>query len=107
MVKPKTILCMENLLCHNLQLLKADWKYQLGHVNGGGLVAKSCPTLAIPWTIACQALCPCDSPGENTGVGCHFLLQRIFPTQQLNPGILHCRQILYQLSYEGHPIIYS
>ena len=46
---------MENLLCHNLQLLKADWKYQLGHVNGGGLVAKSCPTLAIPWTVACQA----------------------------------------------------
>ena len=95
MVKPKTILCMENLLCHNLQLLKADWKYQLGHVNGGGLVAKSCPTLAIPWTVACQALCPCDSPGENTGVGCHFLLQRIFPTQESNPGILHCRQNLY------------
>ena len=49
---------MENLLCHNLQLLQADWKYQLVHVNGGGLVAKSCLTLAIPWTVACQALCP-------------------------------------------------
>ena len=35
---------------------------------------------------------PWDSPGKNTGVGCHFLLQRIFPTQGLNLGLLHCRQ---------------
>src|SRR5574337_139169 len=34
---------------------------------------------------------------KNTGVGCHFLLQGIFPTQELNPGLLHCRQVLYQL----------
>ena len=33
-------------------------------------------------------------------MGCHFLLQGIFPTQELNPGLLHCRQILYQLSYD-------
>ena len=33
-----------------------------------------------------------DSPGKNTGVGCHTLLQGIFPTQELNPGLLHCRQ---------------
>ena len=39
-----------------------------------------------------------DSPGKNTGVGCHFLLQGIFPAQELNPGLLHCRQILYRLS---------
>ena len=42
-----------------------------------------------------------DSPGKNTGVGCHALLQGIFPTQKLNPGLLHCRHILYQPSYEG------
>ena len=42
-----------------------------------------------------------DSLGKNTWVGCQFLLQGIFPTQESNPGILHCRQILYQLSYEG------
>ena len=36
--------------------------------------------------------CPWDSPGKNTGVGCHFLLQRIFPTQGLNPGLPHCKQ---------------
>ena len=42
-----------------------------------------------------------DSPGTNIGVGCHDLLQGIFPTQGLNPGLLHCRHILYQLSYKG------
>ena len=36
-----------------------------------------------------------DSPGKNIGVGCHALLQWIFPTQRSNPGFLHCRQILY------------
>ena len=46
-----------------------------------------------------RLLCPWDSPGKNTGVDCHNILQRIFPTQGLNPGLLHCRQILYCLSY--------
>ena len=40
-----------------------------------------------------------DSPGKNTGVACCVLLQGIFPTQGLNPGLLHCRWILYYLSY--------
>ena len=40
-------------------------------------------------------LCPWNSPGKNTGVGCHFLLQGIFPTQGFNQGLLHWRQILY------------
>ena len=39
-----------------------------------------------------RLLCPWNFPGKNTGVGCHFLLQGIFPTQGLNPGLLHCRQ---------------
>ena len=42
-----------------------------------------------------------DSPGKNTGVRCHALLQRIFPSQGLNPGLLHCRRILYCLSHYG------
>ena len=49
-----------------------------------------------------RLLCPWNSPGKNTGVGCHSFLQGIFLTQGLNPGILHCRQILYHLSYQGH-----
>ena len=42
---------------------------------------------------------PRNSPGQNTGVGSLPLLQGIFPTQGLNPGLLHCRRILYQLSH--------
>ena len=46
---------------------------------------------------------PWDFPGKNTGVGCHFLLQEIFLTQGLNPGLPHCRQTLYHLSHQGSP----
>ena len=48
---------------------------------------------------------PWNSPGQNTGVGCFSLLQGIFPTQGSNPGLPHCRQILYQLSHKGSPRI--
>ena len=44
---------------------------------------------------------PWDFPGKSTGVGCHFLLQGIFLTQGLNPGLLHCRQMLYCLSHQA------
>ena len=50
---------------------------------------------------------PVNSPGQNTGVGSLFLQQGIFPTQGQNPGLLHCRQILYQLSYKGSPTLYK
>ena len=46
---------------------------------------------------------PWNSPGQNTGLGSLSLFQGIFPTQGLNPGLLHCRQILYQLSHKGSP----
>ena len=59
--------------------------------------AQSCPTLFDP----ARLLCPWDFPGRNTGVGCHFLLQGIFLTQGLNPGLPHCRQTLYHLSHQG------
>ena len=45
-----------------------------------------------------------NSPSQNTGVGSHSLLQGSFPTQGSNPGLLHCRRILYHLSHQGHPI---
>ena len=44
-----------------------------------------------------------DSLGKNTGMGSLFLLQGIFPTQGLNPGLPHCRWILYHLSHQGNP----
>ena len=48
-----------------------------------------------------RRLRPWDFPGKSTGVGCHFLLQGIFPTQGSNPGLPHCRQTLYRLSHQG------
>ena len=72
---------------------------------GGSLVAKLRPTLVTAWTAAWQAPLFMGFPGKNTEMGCHFLLQGIFPTQELNPGILHGRKSLYQLSYEGSPRI--
>ena len=50
-----------------------------------------------------RLLHPWDPPGKNTGVGCYALLQGIFPTQGLNPGLLHCRQVLYHLSHQRSP----
>ena len=60
------------------------------------------PLFVTPWTVAPRFLCPLNSPGKNTRVGCHALLQGIFPTQGLNPGLPHCRRILYQLRFFSH-----
>ena len=48
---------------------------------------------------------PWNSPGQNPGVDSLFLLQGIFPTQRSKPGLLHCRQILYQMSHKWSPRI--
>ena len=65
-------------------------------------VPKSCPTLCNPMDLEpASLLCPWDFPGKNTGVGCHFLLQGLFPTQGLNLSLLHCGHILYWMSYKG------
>ena len=48
---------------------------------------------------------PWCSPGQNTGVGGLSLLQVIFPTEGSNPGLPHCRRILYQLSHKGSPLV--
>ena len=68
-------------------------------------VAHLCPTLHD--TVDCSppgSSVHGDSPGKNTDVGCHALLQGIFPTQEWSPGLPHCRHILYQLSYQGVPL---
>ena len=80
------------------------WSALPSSVTPVGLVAQSCPTLPPHRLKPAKLLCPWDSPGKNTGVGCHFLLQAIFPTQGSNSHLLqllHCRQILYQLSQMG------
>ena len=66
------------------------------------LVAQSCLTLCD--LMGCSppgSSVHWYSPGKNTGVGCHGLLQGIFPTQGSNPGLLHCRWILYRLNHQG------
>ena len=66
------------------------------------LVAQSCPTLCDPMDYSLPgSSVHGDSPGKNTGVGCHALLREIFWTQGSNPGLLHCKQILYCLSHQG------
>ena len=57
-----------------------------------------------PWTVTRQAPLSVGFSRQNTGVGCHALLQRIFPTRESNPVLLHCRQILYQLSHQENNI---
>ena len=71
-------------------------------------VAQSRPTLCDPMDCTPpRLLCPSNSSGQNTGVSSCSLPQGIFPTQGSNPGLPHCRRILYQQSYQGSPnIIY-
>ena len=72
------------------------------------LVTQSCPTHCDPMDCSPSgSSVQGDSLGKNTGVGCHALLQGIFPTQGWNPGLLHCRQILYCLSHQGRPFATS
>ena len=78
------------------------------------VVMYECAMLNYP---LCLTLCDpidCSSPGssdheyssgKNTGMDCHALLQGIFPIQVSNPGLLHCRLILYHLSHQGRPRI--
>ena len=60
-----------------------------------------CVTLCDSMDHSWPGSCAWHSPGKNTGVVCHSLLQEIFPTQESNPGLPHCRQILYCLSHQG------
>ena len=70
------------------------------------LVAQSCPTLCDPMDYSPPgSSVHGDFPGQNTGVGCHALLQGIVTTQGLNPSPPNCRQFLYCLSHQGSPRI--
>ena len=91
--------------CQNLETIMISfsrWKDKCAVLC---LAAQSCLTL---WP--CRRSLPGssvhgDSLGKNTGVGWHALLQGTLPTQGLNPGLPHCRQIIYQLSHQGSPRI--
>ena len=67
---------------------------------------KSCPTLMRSHGLQpARLLCPWDFPGKNTGVGCHFLLQRVFPTQGSNLHLWHWQAGSSPLSHQGSPLL--
>ena len=71
------------------------------------LVTQLCLTLCNPMNCSLPGSSVNeDSPGKNTGVSCHALLQGIVPTQRSNPVLPHCRWILYLLSHQGSPHSY-
>ena len=92
--------CDKDPLLHSavVSLLNPSWAHQCeSESESGSVVSDSLwpHGLYSPW----------NSPGQNTGVGNLSVLQGIFPTQGSNLGLLHCRQILYQLSHKGSPRI--
>ena len=76
----------------------SDWT--TGHFQFAFERSESVSCSVVSWTVA-RLLCPWNTPGKRTGVGCHTLIQGIFPTQVMNPGLPLCRQILYRLSHHG------
>ena len=76
----------------------------MDRVKPKALVAQSCPTLCnlMDWGLP-RLLYLWNSPGKNTGVGCHSLLQGIFPTQGWKLGLLHCKQIFLPSEPPGKP----
>ena len=72
----------------------------------GGLLSMGSHRVGHDWSDLAAAYSPWNSPGQNTRVGSCSVLQGIFSIQGLNPGLPHCRQILYPLSHQGSPIVY-
>ena len=106
------------ILCHHLLLLPSifpsirvficsrqmakGWELQLQHQSFQWMWKCKSPVVSDSlWPH--RLYNPWNSPGQNTGVSSHFLLQGIFSTQESTPGLLHWRQILYQMSHQGRP----
>ena len=70
------------------------------------MLTQSCLTPCDPMEEPAKLLCPWAFSGKNTGVGCHFLLQVILPTQGSNSDFLHCRHILYQFDAIVNMIVF-
>ena len=69
---------------------EAHASFMVTQLSVTGICVHACSVVSDSvtlWTIATRLLCPWDSPGKNTGVGCHFLLQGIFPTQGSDPSL--------------------
>ena len=86
-----------HLICSLVIYLK-DFFILILYIKVKVNIAESYPTLWDPMDYS-----PWNSQGQNTAVGSHSFLQDIFPNQASNPGLPHCRWILYQLSHKGSP----
>ena len=84
----------ENLSTHLLNQSTSDFKSKYKINMWLVVYSLSCVSLVTPQTVARQAPLSMGFSRQASWSGCHFLLQRIFPTQGLNPLLLHCRQIL-------------
>ena len=120
---PEVFLCTVRISKYNLQLNLHDLSSSVSRVPHLRVNLRPIVTLGQQKQQQCQSfscvrlfaipkrslislqptrlLCLQDFPGQNTGVGCHFLLQGIFPTRGSNPALPHCRWILCQLSHKG------
>ena len=92
---------------------ESDNSWQLNNKNNWKYISNAVLCLVAPLGLTLCDPMDCtlpgssvrgDSPGKNTEVGCLTLLHRIFPTQESNWGLLHCRRILFQLDYQGIPL---
>ena len=83
----------------------SQFSFSFVQYGGGGLVAKSCPTLSTLWTVACQAPLSTGFSRQEYWSGLPFPFQGDLPNPGIEPyNLLHCGQILYQLTYKGSPI---
>ena len=115
---PLLIIGMSHYHCSAVLLFGASFGYHLplwSLEHTRNVCRSRCFSRKEKWSESCSVLSdslrphglysPWNSPGQNTGVGSLSLLQGIFPTHGLNPGLPHCRQILYLLSHKGSPRI--
>ena len=92
----------------NLLAMQETWVQSLGQEDTPEkemVIHSSILAWKIPCTEEPSRLKSMEFSGKNTGMGNHSLLRGIFLTQGSNPGLLHCRQILYHLSHQGSPCI--
>ena len=94
---------MKILLLHILMVFGVVSVLDLGHSHKCVLFSYQVMSdlFVTPWTITCQDPLSVDFLGKNTGMGCHFLLQGIFPIQRSNPCLLHWQEDSLPLSHQG------
>ena len=87
----------------NLELFQFPGPLTIAHKSVKVLVSHHVDSSRPHELQPARVLRPWNSPGKNTGVGSHSFLQGIFPTQASNPGLPHCKQILYHLTHQDSP----